>query len=79
MADTTSHPQVGAPDPALRTSQIFDDADREGLSLDAELEVGLCYFNDLAYRLGDYICSGDELLRCETHGIWVREGSCREE
>jgi len=78
MSDSTTHPQVGAPDPDLKTSQIFDDADREGLSLDVELEVGLCYFNDQIYRLGDYICSGDELLRCEESGVWVREGSCYE-
>lgn len=79
MTDTTAHPQVGAPDPELRTSQIFDDADREGLSLDAELEVGVCYFNDRVYRLGDYVCSGDELLRCETYGVWIREGSCEKD
>jgi hypothetical protein len=30
------------------------------------------------YQLGDFVCSGDELLRCEEYGIWVREGSCYE-
>ena len=79
MVDTTNNPQVGAPDPELRTSQIFDDADLEELSLDAELETGVCYFNDQVYRLGDYVCSGDELLRCEAYGVWVREGSCRKD
>ena len=79
MIDTASHPQVGAPDPDLRTSQIFDDADRQELSLDADLEVGVCFFNDRVYRLGDYVCSGDELLCCEEYGIWVRQGSCRKE
>ena len=68
--------QVGAPDPELRTSPIFDEADNEYLSLDAELEEGLCYFNDQSYRLGDYVCSGNELLRCESAGVWIREGSC---
>jgi hypothetical protein len=76
MTNTVTHPQVGAPDPLLRTSQIFDEADREELSLDAELEVGICYFNDGIYQLGDFVCSGDELLRCEEYGIWVREGNC---
>lgn len=69
-------PQVGAPDPEMKTSPIFDDADREFLSLDAELEEGLCYFNGEIYRLGEYVCSGDELLRCESEGVWIREGSC---
>ena len=39
--------KVGAPDPERRTSPILDD-DAE-LSLDAELEAGMCYFNDAAY------------------------------
>ncbi|MEN8167620.1 MAG: hypothetical protein ABFR65_09120 [Pseudomonadota bacterium] len=78
MNDTDNKPQVGAPDPELKTSPIFDDTDREFLSLDTELEEGLCYFNDQIYRLGDYVCSGDELLRCEVYGVWIREGSCYE-
>ena len=69
-------PQVGAPDPELKTSPIFDGSDDEFLSLDAELETGLCYFNDQRYELGEYVCSGDELLRCESQGVWIREGSC---
>jgi hypothetical protein len=69
---------VGAPDPELKTSPIFDDTDQDFLSLDAELEEGLCYFNDQIYRLGDYVCSGDELLRCEQYGVWIRQGSCYE-
>ena len=76
MNSQGNKPQVGAPDPELKTSPIFDDADHEFLSLDAELEEGLCYFNGQTYGLGDYVCSGDELLRCETYGVWIREGSC---
>ncbi len=68
--------QVGAPDPELKNSPIFDELDLEYLSLDTELEEGLCYFNDQTYRLGEYVCSGDELLRCEECGVWIREGSC---
>ena len=71
-------PQVGAPDPELNNSPIFDQADDEFLSLNAELETGLCYFNDQSYELGEYICSDDELLRCENHGVWLREGSCHQ-
>ena len=78
MNNAGSRPQVGAPDPEMKTSPIFDDAERDFLSLDAELEEGLCYFNDQTYKLGDFVCSGNELLRCEERGVWIREGSCYE-
>lgn len=67
--------QIGAPDPELTTSPIYDDA--EELSLDLELETGACYFNDVAYPLGQYLLSGNELLHCEERGIWVRKGEMR--
>jgi hypothetical protein len=70
----TATPQVGAPDPERRTSPIFDEDDADDLSLDLELETGVCYFNDVAYRIGQYVRSGSELLRCEERGVWVREG-----
>jgi hypothetical protein len=57
-------PDVGAPDPELRTSPIADDDADE--SLDAELETGACYF--------EYVRSGDEVLRCAGRGVWVRAG-----
>jgi hypothetical protein len=76
MNQQTPKPQVGAPDPELRNSPIFDGAEEEILSTDAELGTGLCYFNDQSYELGEYVCSGDELLRCESQGVWIREGSC---
>ena len=69
-------PKVGAPAPELKNSPIFDSADSDDLSLDLELETGVCYFNAQSYVLGSYVCSGDELLRCEKRGVWVREGSC---
>lgn len=78
MSYKGSRPQVGAPDPEMKTSPIFDDEDQDFLSLDAELEEGLCYFNDLTYKLGDFVCSGNELLRCEERGVWIREGNCEE-
>jgi len=77
MTDATKHaPNVGAPDPELKNSPIFDNADYDELSLDLELETGVCYFNALSYAIGSYVCSGDELLRCEGRGVWFREGSC---
>lgn len=68
-------PEVGAPDPELKTSPIFDEY--EEISLDMELEAGACYFNDMAYPVGEYIRSGSELLRCEGRGVWVRIGEMR--
>ena len=66
MTDAMKHaPKVGAPDPELRNSPIFDSNDADELSLDLELETGVCYFNAQSYPLGSYVCSGDELLRCE--------------
>jgi hypothetical protein len=73
MAANMSH--VGAPDPERRTSPIFDQDDE--VSLDAELESGCCYFNDVAYPIGTYVISGDEVLRCEGKGVWIREGEIR--
>lgn len=67
--------QVGAPDPELKTSPIFDEYD--DLSLDLELEAGVCYFNDVAYAVGQYVRSGSELLHCEERGVWVRKGEVR--
>ncbi len=78
MPNTEHKPQVGAPDPELKTSPIFDDADLDSFSMDAEMEEGFCYFNSEVFRLGDFVCSGNELLRCEDRGIWIREGSCYE-
>ncbi|MGW8310990.1 MAG: hypothetical protein ACWGNB_07990 [Thiogranum sp.] len=79
MAHPHSAPQVGAPDPEAKNSPIFDEDDNEYLSLDLELEAAACYFNGTPYRIGDYVCSGTELLRCEEKGVWVREGDCRPE
>lgn len=65
-------PQVGAPDPERKTSPIIDQD--EELSLDTELESGVCYFNDVPYPRGQYLRSGSELLHCEERGVWVRRG-----
>jgi hypothetical protein len=70
MADPI--PQVGAPDPELETSPIFDEYDER--SLDEELETGACYFNGTAYPIGQLVRSGEEVLRCVGRGVWVRWG-----
>lgn len=63
--------QVGAADPERKTSPILDE--EEELSLDLELETGVCHFNDVAYPIGQYVRSGSELLHCEERGVWVRK------
>jgi hypothetical protein len=76
MSKAGAVPQVGAPDPESETSPIFDDSDLDELSLDQELETGFCLFNGEQFDLGQFVCSGNELLRCEGRGVWVREGVC---
>lgn len=73
MNDTLA--QVGAPDPELRNSPIFDESelDERAASRDLELEEGVCYFNGQSYPLGTYVQSGSELLLC-TGGVWVYQG-----
>ena len=69
----TEHiPQVGAPDPEQQTSPIFDEYDEA--SLDRDLQTGVCYFNNVAFPIGQFVRSGEEVLRCVGGGIWVREG-----
>jgi hypothetical protein len=70
-------PQVGAPDPELKNSPIFVEEDE--VSLDLELEAGACYFNNVAYLIGQYLRSGSELLHCEERGVRVRKGELRPE
>jgi hypothetical protein len=71
-------PQVGAPDPTRETSPIFDE-DADELSLDLGLESGACCFNGMAFPIGAFVLSGNELLRCEERGVWCRVGEMRPE
>lgn len=47
--------------------------------LDPEMESPACSFNNVAYPLGEYVLSGNELLHCEERGVWVRRGEMRPE
>lgn len=67
--------QVGAPDPERETSPIIDDDEKE--DIEPEGPGGYCQFNGTAFRIGDYVLSGSELLHCEAPGLWVREGELR--
>jgi hypothetical protein len=65
---------VGAPDPELKTSPVFDHDSEETDYADLELEEGACYYNGKRYAIGQYVSSGDELLHCTGRGVWVRKG-----
>lgn len=69
------HPQVGAPDPELDTSPILDEDERE--DIEPEAASAFCAFNGVSYRVGAYVVSGSEVLRCEAPGVWVRQGELR--
>jgi hypothetical protein len=68
---------VGAPDPELKTSPILEELDEEFDVLTQEVEAhAVCWFNDVNYPDGDYVCSSSRiLLRCDK-GVWIRRGSC---
>jgi Protein of unknown function (DUF1496) len=77
MTNDVHIPNAGAPDPELKNSPIFDHESFETEAADLELETGVCYFNDITYAIGDVIRSGDEILRCEERGVWIRVGTRR--
>jgi len=72
-------PQVGAPDPELKTSPIIDESeyDETEASPDLELEAPVCHFNGEVFALGAYVQSGSEVLQCTERGVWVRKGEKR--
>ena len=74
---TTHIPQVGAADPEHKTSLIIEEDEEEGADLDIELEAGVCYFNDVAFPIGQFVRSGSDLLRCEERGVWIRKGEVK--
>jgi hypothetical protein len=68
---------VGVPDPELKSSPILDSEIEDGEFFGADRETGVCYFNGIRYPDGDFIYSGDDILRCE-NGVWVRTGARHE-
>ena len=76
MPERSHIPHVGAQDLELRNSPIIQEIneDMTGLVVDAD-ERHVCYFNGKAYSVGQHVCSGSELLRCD-RGMWFSEGSC---
>jgi hypothetical protein len=69
-------PQVGAPNPELETSPIVGEEDQVEVEPNVAAE-GRCLFNGVAYRIGDLVLSGSEVLQCQAPGVWVREGELR--
>lgn len=68
---------VGAPDPELRTSPILEEGDEEYDVLAQEVEeLPTCYFNNVSYADGSFVCSGTGVLLHCSKGIWLRQGSC---
>jgi acetyl-CoA synthetase len=72
IREPSCHVQVGAPDPMKNTSQIVDPDDwLDEVLPNAHLHG--CVFNDVRHAVGEVVQSGDDLLRCEPPGVWVRE------
>lgn len=69
MTERINVSDVGARGPEQKNSPIFDRESDEFEWLDLELETGVCYFNGVSYPIGEYICSSNELLRCEERGV----------
>ena len=68
--------EVETPFSTLRVVETAYPGERQPdrtLYQDDEIESGVCYFNGRSYPLGEYVLSGDELLRCEERGVWVRK------
>ncbi|MCK9531711.1 MAG: hypothetical protein M0R77_14280 [Gammaproteobacteria bacterium] len=76
MSERVNAVQVGAPDPEKRNSLVVEDSDYDYDVRGQEVpDTALCLFNDVEFVEKSYVCSGDQLLRCEG-GVWVRIGSC---
>ena len=68
---------VGIPDPEHDTSPIVDAEIEEGEFAGFDEAAQNCYFNGVRFASGDFVRSGDDILRCE-NGVWVRCGSWHE-
>lgn len=76
MTDRIHLPQVGSPDPELKTSPIAEESDEEYDVVKQEIPgEPVCFFNNAQYNHGENVCSGHARLRCN-YGVWVAEGSC---
>ena len=68
---------VGALDPTLKSSPILDEQDEDFDVLSQEVEdQPACYFNNVSYADGVYVCSGSTTLLYCDKGIWLIKGGC---
>jgi len=70
-----STPAGRRPGSELETSPIVGEDD--DVEVEPNVAAGACYFNGVAYRIGESVLSGAEWLHCEAPGVWVREGELR--
>lgn len=77
MVNGNKTTQVGALDPELKNSPLLEETDEESELLPQEMDdLPVCYFNNVSYPSGQYVCSGStELLQCRK-GTWVQVGTC---
>lgn len=76
MTNQINAKQVGAPDPEHKNSPITQEFDEEREFIKQEVPGNpVCYFNNEQFNNGDYVCSGDMLLRCD-YGVWIQAGTC---
>lgn len=69
-------PQVGAPDPELKSSPIAEEFDEDYDAIKQDVPGNPeCYFNGSPYKNDESICSGSARLRCND-GVWMQAGSC---
>jgi hypothetical protein len=74
MTERRQVPQVGAPDPELKTSPIAWDADEDMDALREDVEGPVCYFNGETFGHDTHVQAGNARLRCD-NGIWVPAGT----
>jgi hypothetical protein len=74
MASRTGTPNVGASDPKLKTSPVWEETDEESYYLGQQVaEDSVCYFNNRVYVSGEFVRSGPVILECR-RGLWVEVG-----
>ena len=67
-------PNVGAPDPERRSSPVAWETDEDTETLRESVpDEAVCFFNDVAYKDGTIVESGNVRLRCD-HGVWLPAG-----
>ena len=75
MLQDQSIPQVGAQDPELENSPIAGEEDEETDVVRQQVaDEPVCFFNGVAYRNGEFVASGSQVLEC-SEGVWVDSGS----